>query len=60
MRNKKILVIGAHADDISLGCGASIRRYSDEGAKIRMINFTDGASARLKRLLGGSGADRRP
>src|SRR3990167_10873973 len=60
MNNKKILVLGAHADDISLGCGASIRRYSAEGAKIRMVNFTDGGSARLKSLLGGSGEDRRP
>ena len=41
-----VLVLAAHPDDETLGCGATIARLSDEGHKIRLLTFTDGVGAR--------------
>ena len=41
-----ILVLAAHPDDETLGCGGTIARLSSEGHQISLITFTDGASAR--------------
>ena len=46
LRNKKILVLAAHPDDETLGCGATIARLAKEGAQIKLLTFTDGVSAR--------------
>jgi len=43
---KNILVLGAHPDDETLGCGATIARLSAEGHTINLLTFTDGISAR--------------
>lgn len=43
---KKVLVLAAHPDDETLGCGATIARLAQEGAYIKLITFTDGESAR--------------
>lgn len=42
-----VLVLAAHPDDETLGCGASIYKYKTvHNADIRVITFTDGGSAR--------------
>jgi len=40
---KNILAIGAHYDDLELGCSGSLIKYVDEGAKVTMIVVTDSA-----------------
>jgi len=42
----KILVLAAHPDDETLGCGATIARLANEGHHIKLITFTDGVSSR--------------
>jgi len=46
--NKNILVIVAHADDESLGCGGTIARHIDEGDNVAIAFMTNGVSARLE------------
>ena len=43
---KKILVLAAHPDDETLGCGATISKLSKQGHDIKLLTFTDGVSAR--------------
>ena len=43
---KKILVLAAHPDDETLGCGATISKLSKQGHNIKLLTFTDGVSAR--------------
>lgn len=43
----KILVLAAHPDDETLGCGATISKLSREGNDIHLITFTDGVGSRL-------------
>jgi LmbE family N-acetylglucosaminyl deacetylase len=43
---KKIIVLAAHPDDETLGCGATISKLSKQGHNIKLITFTDGVSAR--------------
>jgi LmbE family N-acetylglucosaminyl deacetylase len=38
-----VMAIGAHPDDIELGCGGSLRRYADSGERVVMLVLTDGA-----------------
>ena len=51
-----ILVLAAHPDDETLGCGGTIAKLSNEGNNIHLITFTDGGSARTSP---GDKADRR-
>ncbi|MBO6794889.1 MAG: PIG-L family deacetylase [Balneolaceae bacterium] len=37
---KKILILAPHADDGEFGCGASIKRFSEEGAEIFYAAFS--------------------
>jgi N-acetylglucosamine malate deacetylase 1 len=43
---KNILVIVAHPDDETLGCGATIKKLTEEGNYVKLITFTDGEGAR--------------
>ena len=43
---KNVLVLAAHPDDETLGCGGTIKRLSEEGHNIRLITFTNGEGAR--------------
>ena len=43
---KKVLVLAAHPDDETLGCGGTINRLSKEGCQIQLITFTNGESSR--------------
>jgi len=42
----KILVLAAHPDDETLGCGGTIKRLSKEGNYIKLLTFTDGEGSR--------------
>lgn len=42
----KILAVGAHPDDIEIGCGATLARHVREGDEIAMIHVTNGLGAR--------------
>ena len=43
---KKILVLAAHPDDETLGCGGTIHRLNKEGHEIQLLTFTDGEGSR--------------
>lgn len=40
---KVVLAIGAHADDIDVMCGASIARWTADGAQVHYLVLTDGS-----------------
>ena len=42
--NKKlnIMAIGAHPDDVEIGCGGTLALYAAQGHKITMLAFTSG------------------
>lgn len=44
-KNKKILIIAAHPDDETLGCGATIHHLSKNN-DIQLLTFTDGVGSR--------------
>ena len=39
---KTVLALGAHPDDLELGCGATLAKLSDARVRIRAVVFTDG------------------
>ena len=43
-KRKGILAIGAHPDDIELGCGASLARLAKKGFYIAAVVMTSGNS----------------
>ncbi len=52
-RLRTILAIGAHPDDLELGCGATLAKLSDGGVHVRALVLSDGL-----RGHGGDGTDR--
>jgi N-acetylglucosamine malate deacetylase 1 len=50
MKNKNVLVIVAHADDETLGCGGTIQKLKKLGYQVYVMIFTDGVSSRKKKL----------
>jgi len=46
----KILVIVAHADDETIGCGGTLLKHRDAGDEIKIIFMTDGVGARTSPL----------
>jgi len=38
----RILAVGAHPDDIELGCGATLAKMVDEGAQVRALVLSNG------------------
>jgi|TARA_R110002012_G_scaffold71186_1_gene182745 LmbE family N-acetylglucosaminyl deacetylase len=40
----KVLVIVAHQDDETIGCGGTIRKWSDSGSKIHVVFVTNGST----------------
>lgn len=47
LNKKKILIIVAHTDDESFGCGGLIKKLSLNKNKISVISFTNGVGSRL-------------
>lgn len=45
--NKRILAIGAHPDDIEIGCGGTIRLLADQGCEIKFVVVTSGEEGSL-------------
>jgi LmbE family N-acetylglucosaminyl deacetylase len=39
---QKVLAIGAHPDDVELGCGGTLARYHQAGVSLAMASFTTG------------------
>jgi LmbE family N-acetylglucosaminyl deacetylase len=39
----RVLAIGAHADDIEFGCGATLAKWAAAGAAVQMLVLTDGS-----------------
>ena len=46
MNKKNILILAAHPDDETLGCGATIAKLSAQGSNVHLMTFTDGVDAR--------------
>ena len=44
--SKNILVLAAHPDDETIGCGATISKLSSEGNNVHLMTFTDGVDSR--------------
>ena len=38
-----VLALGAHPDDLELGCGATLAKLTAAGVRVRAVIFTDGA-----------------
>ena len=51
MKNKNVLVIVAHADDETLGCGGTIQKLKKLGYQVYVMIFTDGVSSRKKKTF---------
>ncbi len=43
---KKILIIAAHPDDETIGCGGTIARHANNGDEVGVITLTDGVKSR--------------
>lgn len=39
---RRVLVIGAHPDDLELGCGGTIAKLADSGHEVRALVMTNG------------------
>lgn len=48
---KKILAIGAHPDDVEIGCGGTIKKHTERGDDVLVLTLTKGAK-------GGNKAER--
>ena len=44
IKDKRVLVFVAHQDDETIGCGGTIAKWSDQGARIQVCFMTDGAT----------------
>jgi LmbE family N-acetylglucosaminyl deacetylase len=41
-RTKTVLALGAHPDDLELGCGATLAKLAEAGAHVRAVIFSQG------------------
>ena len=52
-RPKRILVVGAHPDDIELACGGSLARFIDRGHEVHVLVMSQGARGGAKQVRAG-------
>ena len=45
-KNKKVLILAAHPDDETIGCGGTISYLLKNNCEVNVIFFTDGISSR--------------
>ena len=45
-QHKNILIFAAHQDDETIGCGASIKKWTDAGSDVEVVFMTDGATGK--------------
>ena len=43
MKKKNVLAIGAHPDDIEIGCGGTLIKFSEQGHKVHLLVMTNGS-----------------
>jgi len=46
MEKNNILILAAHPDDETLGCGGTILKYASEGYKVFCLAMTNGVNSR--------------
>ena len=49
-----VLVIAAHPDDETLGCGGTVARHVEAGDRVKVIFVSDGVSSREGKLTAKS------
>ncbi len=49
-RRARVLAVGAHPDDVELGCGGALLRHAASGDEITVLVMTDGARGRLAEM----------
>lgn len=52
---ERVLLLAPHPDDETIGCGGTLRKYVDAGARVRVVILTDGRQGdpKLRRLAEG-------
>ena len=50
-KNSNILVLAAHPDDETLGCGATLAKLSEEGHNIHLMTLQMGLILEMKKVL---------
>ncbi len=55
---KSILVISAHPDDETIGCGGTIAKHISQGDSVYALSFTDGVSSRGRHIDQAASKDR--
>ena len=45
---KKVLVFVAHQDDETIGCGATLKKWSLQGSKVKVVFMTNGSPNPIK------------
>ena len=46
---KRAIVVTPHPDDCEGGCGGTMAKFSNQGANIHLMTFTDGVNARKEK-----------
>jgi LmbE family N-acetylglucosaminyl deacetylase len=49
LADERLLVVAAHPDDETLGCGGTIARFREAGAAVRVVCLAEGTSVRFTR-----------
>lgn len=49
--NGTVLVFAPHPDDETLGCGATIARFTAKGQRVRIVCATDGSKASISKVI---------
>jgi len=50
MTNRRVLAVGAHPDDVELGCGGALLRHAAAGDEITILVMTEGGRGGLEQM----------